>query len=69
MAVPEEGPFLRGDKVSLGFKLAPEGDLLSVHGKVNSLIKNRNRDEKRLEVDGRAVMTDEVTILAYIARR
>lgn len=69
LAVPEEGPFLRGDKVSLGFRLDPEGDLLSIQGKVHSLIKIRNRNEKRLEVDGRAVMTDEVTILAYIARR
>jgi hypothetical protein len=69
MAVPEGGPFLRGDKLSLGFKLDPLGEPLSVQGKVQSLIKIRNRDEKRLEVDGRAVMTDEVSILAYIAQR
>ena len=36
---------------------------------MHSLTRIRNRHEKRLEVDGRAVMTDEVTILAYIARR
>lgn len=69
MAVHKDDLFLRGDKVYLVFKLDPEGDPLSVQGKVHSLVKIRNRDEKRLEVDGRAVMTDEVTILAYIARR
>jgi len=69
MAVPKDVPYLRGDKISLGFKLDPQGDPISVQGKVHSLIKIRNRDEKRLEVDGRAVMTDEVSILAYIAKR
>lgn len=69
MAVPEDLPYLRGDNVSLGFKLDPENDPLYVQGEVYSLIRIRNRDEKRLEVDGRAVMADEVSILAYIARR
>jgi len=69
MAVPEDGPWAREDKVSLAFRLSPEDDPLSVQGKVHSLIKIRKRDEKRLEVDGRAVMTDEVSILAYIAQR
>lgn len=69
MAVPEDVPWVRGDKVSLAFRLSPEDEPLSVQGKVYSLIKLRKRDEKRLEVDGRAVMTDEISILAYIAQR
>ena len=69
MAVPKDVPYQRGEKASLSFRLDPDGEPLSVVGKVHSLIKIRNKDQKRLEVDGRAVMLDEVTILAYIARR
>jgi thiamine pyrophosphokinase len=36
---------------------------------VQSLVKLRNQDKKRMEVDGSAVMMDEVTILAYIGKR
>jgi len=69
MAVPEDAPYARGDKLSLGFQLAPGAGTIGVQGKVHSLAKIRNQDARRLEVDGRAVMTDEVSILAYIARR
>ena len=69
MAVPEDAPYARGDKVSLGFRFAQGTDPIWVQGKAHSLVKIRNQGAKRLEVDGRAVMTDEVSILAYIARR
>lgn len=69
VAVPEDAPYVRGDKLSLGFQLEQESDPVAVQGKVHSLIKIRNQDAKRLEVDGRAVMMDEISILAYIAKR
>jgi hypothetical protein len=69
MAVPEDFPHIRKDSLSLAFNLDAKGDPISVQGEVHSLVKLRNKPQKRLEVDGRAVMTDEVSILAYIARR
>ena len=69
MAVPEDFPHIRKDSLSLAFKLDAKGDTISVQGEVHSLVKLRNKPQKRLEVDGRAVMTDEISILAYIARR
>ncbi len=69
MAVPEDFPHSRRDALWLAFNLEPKGDPISVQGEVHSLVKIRNKPQKRLEVDGRAVMTDEITILAYIARR
>ena len=69
MAVPEDAPYVRGDKLALGFRLDQGADTIWVQGKAHSLVKIRNQDAKRLEVDGRAVMTDEISILAYIAKR
>lgn len=69
MAVPEDAPYARRDKLSLAFHLESGSDPIWVQGEVKSLVKIRNQSEKRLEVDGRAVMTDEVSILAYIAKR
>ncbi len=69
MAVPEDIPYVRKDMLSLGFRLGQEDDLIWVQGEVHSLVKIRNKGIKRLEVDGRAVMTDEISILAYIAKR
>jgi hypothetical protein len=69
MSVDEDIPLVRLEKVSLGFHLESKGDPLWVRGEVQSLVKLRNQDKKRLEVDGRAVMMDEVTILAYIGKR
>jgi hypothetical protein len=69
MSVDEDIPLVRLEKVSLGFHLESKGDPLWVRGEVQSLVKLRNQDKKRLEVDGRAVMMDEVTILAYISKR
>ena len=69
MAVPEDAPYVRGEKLSLGFQLEQGADTIWVQGKAHSLAKIRNQDARRLEVDGRAVMTDEISILAYIAKR
>jgi len=69
MSVDEDFPLVRLEQVSLGFKLEAKGDPLWVQGEVQSLVKLRNQDKKRLEVDGSAVMMDEVTILAYIGKR
>jgi hypothetical protein len=69
MSVDEDIPLVRLEKVSLGFHLESKGDPLWVRGEVQSLVKLRNQDKKRLEVDGSAVMMDEVTILAYIGKR
>jgi hypothetical protein len=69
MAVSEDFPYSRREKVSLSFRLDQKSEPISVQGAVHSLVKLRNKAQKRLEVDGRTVMADEVTILAYIARR
>ena len=69
LSVPRRTRFSRYDDVGLVFKLNPDGNLLQVHGKVNSLTKIRNQDGKRMEVVGEAMMGDEISILAYIARR
>jgi hypothetical protein len=69
MSVDADIPLVRSDKVSLGFQFEAKGDPLWVRGEVQSLIKLRNQDKKRMEVDGSAVMMDEVTILAYIGKR
>ena len=69
LSVPEDFPYSRQDPISLAFRLAPSGGLLQVQGIVNSLVKIRNKNSKRLEVDGQATMGDEISILAYIAQR
>lgn len=69
LRVPKDTPVVRGDKLSVGFQLEQGAESITVQGKVHSLIKIRNQDAKRLEVDGRAVMADEISILAYIAKR
>ncbi len=69
MAVPDDTPCMRGDKLSVGFQLEQGSETLTVQGKVHSLVKIRNQGAKRLEVDGRAMMADEISILAYIAKR
>jgi hypothetical protein len=69
MSVDEDIPLVRLGQVSLGFQFEAKGDPLWVRGEVQSLVKLRNQDKKRLEVDGSAVMMDEVTILAYIGKR
>lgn len=69
LSVPKESPCARLDAVDLAFRLPPNGELVQVQGVVQSLVKIRNQDHKRLEVDGTAPMGDEIAILAYIAKR
>jgi hypothetical protein len=67
--VPEDVAYSREDAIELAFRLESEGDLLQVPGVVCSLAKVRNKARKRMEVEGMASMGDEISILAYIAKR
>ena len=67
--VPEDVPYERLDDASLTFRFEQGGDLIYIPGFVNSLTKIRSKDLKRMEVEGQATMRDEITILAYIAKR
>ena len=69
VSVPEDAPFDRLDVVHLAFKLDSKSELTQVQGVVHSLTKIRGMDCKRLEVSGKATMGDEITILAYVAKR
>jgi hypothetical protein len=69
MAVPEDFSQIRKDKVELNFQLESKSEPVKVQGEVHSLVKIRNKDEKRLEVEGLAAMGDEISILAFIAKR
>ena len=69
MAVDEGVPHERGDEVELTFRLKGQGELIQVQGLIDSLTKIRNQDQKRMEVVGAAAMGDEISILAYVARR
>lgn len=69
LEVPQNFPFNRFDDIELAFRLNEGGDLLQVMGVMYSFVKIRNRNQKKLEVEGKAAMGDEITILAYIARR
>lgn len=69
LSVPKDTRFERQDDVELVFRLEHGGSLLHVEGQVNSLTKIRNQDGKRMEVAGKAMMGDEISILTYIARR
>jgi len=67
--VLEDVPYERLDDASLTFRFEQGGDLIYIPGFVNSLTKIRRKDSKRMEVEGQATMRDEITILAYIAKR
>lgn len=67
--VPEEFSYERDDILDLAFKLPTSGELVQVGGVVHSLTNLRNTPERRLEVEGKAVMPDEIALLAYIAFR
>ena len=67
--VPEDVPYERLDDASLTFRFEQGGDLIYIPGFVNSLTKIRSKNLKRMEVEGQATMRDEITILAYIAKR
>lgn len=67
--VPEDVPFSRHHKLTLAFQLDSRGSKVTVKGKARSLAKIRNQQNKKLDLEGQASMEDEITILAYIARR
>lgn len=69
MAVSENPPLQRGDAVELAFRLKGQEGLIQMQGAVQSLTKIRNQDQKRMEVAGTAEMGDEISILAYVAKR
>ena len=67
--VPEDVPFSRHHKLTLAFQLDSRSSKVTVKGKARSLAKIRNQQNKKLDLEGQASMEDEITILAYIARR
>ena len=67
--VAEDTPYERLDDVALTFRFEHGGDLIFIPGFVNSLTKIRRKNRKRMEVEGQVTMRDEITILAYIAKR
>lgn len=69
VAVPEDVPYGRLDAINLAFRLPGKPGLVQVGGVVHSLTKVRNQTQKRLEVEGKATLTDEVTLLEYVAQR
>jgi hypothetical protein len=69
LSVPPDVGYKRFDEVDLAFRLASNGDLIQVSGTIHSLAKIRNQNLKRMEIDGKAPMADEISILAYIAKR
>lgn len=69
LAVENDNPYARQEEVTLAFRLESGGDLVQVQGVVHSLSKIRNQSQKRMVVEGKSEMGDEITILAYIAKR
>jgi hypothetical protein len=69
IAVAESMMIQRGDAVSLAFQLKAEGHPIKLEGVVQSMKKIRNKKQRRMEVAGSAEMGDEISILAYVAKR
>jgi hypothetical protein len=67
--VPDDVPFDRQDEIHLSFKLPESGDVVQLAGLVYSLTGLSEDGDRRLEVEGRAALQDEVALLAYVARR
>ncbi len=69
MDVPDDFSYAYLDDVALIFRLEADADLIQVQGVVNSFITSPNAGLMRMEVQGKAAMGDEISILAYIATR
>lgn len=69
MQVPDEVPFGRQDEIRLAFRLPDSGDVVQMAGVVYSLTGAQEDGSRRLEVEGRASLQDEIAILAYLAKR
>ncbi|MBG0771935.1 MAG: hypothetical protein H0S82_09505, partial [Anaerolineaceae bacterium] len=67
--VPAEVPFDRQDEIRLSFKLPESGELVQLAGVVYSLSGVQGDNPRRLEVEGRAALQDEIAILAYLAKQ
>lgn len=67
--VPAEVPFDRQDEIRLAFKLPESGELVQMAGVVYSLTGTQGDESRRLEVEGRAALQDEIAILAYLAKQ
>ncbi len=67
--VPEDLSYDRLDQINLAFRLPSGDELIQVHGIVHSLRKIRKKHLKRMLVEGKAAMRDEIAILAFIATR
>ena len=68
--VPEGSPYALQDTIDLTFRLEEDGDLIQVQGVVKAIVRDESQqDDKWLEVEGRATMGDEISILAFIAKR
>ena len=69
MLLPGDTPFARQDNLTLSLQLGTSDTPIVVKGEVHSLTKIRNRDQRRMEVAGRASMQDEISLLAYMGKR
>ena len=67
--VPAEVPFNRQDEIRLSFKLPDKGGVVQLAGVVYSLTGVKGDESRRLEVEGRAGLQDEIAILAYLAKQ
>jgi len=68
--VPVQVSFAPHEAVELTFRLEKGGDLLQVQGVARSLMAVEGLENRqRLEMEGWATMGDEISILAYIAKR
>ncbi len=69
IAVDEGAPYACGDSLELTFRLSGQSDLIQVQGMIESLATIPSQDQKRMEVTGTAAMGDEISILAFVAKR
>jgi len=68
--VPVQASYVPQEVIELTFRLEKGGDLIQVQGVVCSAMAVKGlEDRQRLDVEGRATMGDEISILAYIAKR
>ena len=69
VAMPKEIPFTRLEPLDLTFRLTRDTEPVRMQGYIHSVTKLRNQDQKRVEIAGKAAMKDEISMLAYVAKR
>jgi len=58
------------DWVALIFRLEEGGDLIQVQGMVKNIVEDQSTpNQTHLEVEGKAAIGDEISILVYLSRR